>query len=126
MKAVKGLVLGCVALLLFAGPALADAKDDAAKALVGKWEMKKKMGDVELKGVLSFEKDGKLSMKMDFGGMNITAEGKYKLIDGKTLEVTLTFMGKTKTDKSKFKISGDTLELIDPNGKAEKFTRVKK
>ena len=51
--------------------------------------------------------------------------GTYKVVDEKTLEVTITFMGKTMTDKSQFKVSKDTLELTGKDGKSQKFNRTK-
>lgn len=124
MQALRGLVVGC-AVLLLAGQVYGDAKDDAAKLLVGKWETKQKLGDKEATAVLDFTKDGKLSMKLS-GPVELSLNGTYKVLDEKTLEVTITFMQQTKTEKSSFKVSKDTLELTgSQDNKPQKFNRVK-
>jgi uncharacterized protein (TIGR03066 family) len=129
MQAARALVIACLTLILAAAQAFADAKADAQKALRGKWEATQKMGNVEVNLLLTFEKDGKLSMKMTGGGRTFNLDGKYKIIDENNMEVTITFMGQTKTEKSKFKVKGDRLELTsrDPNNKesTQKFTRAK-
>ena len=127
MKAVRGLMVACTTLLLVGGQAFADAKTDAAeKALAGKWEAKQNIGGKELKATIDFQKEGKLAMNIAGTPMgDFKLEGKYKVVDATNIEVTLTFMGKTMTEKSKFKVTGDTLELTDAKGKTEKFTRVK-
>jgi len=123
MQVLRGLVVGCVVLLL-AGQTYGDAKDDAAKLLVGKWETKQKVMDKEATAILDFSKDGKLSMKLT-GPVDLSLNGTYKVIDEKTLEVTITFMEKTMTEKSQFKVSKDTLELTGKDGKPQKFNRTK-
>jgi uncharacterized protein (TIGR03066 family) len=126
MKAFRGLLVACAAVLLVNSQAFADAKSDAEKALLGKWEAKQKVGDKELKATIDFQKAGKLAMNVAGTPMgDIKFDGTYKVIDDKTIEVTITFMGKTMTEKSKFKITGDKLELTDKNDKKETFTRVK-
>jgi uncharacterized protein (TIGR03066 family) len=126
MKAFRGLLAACAAVLLVSNQAFADAKSDAEKALVGKWEAKQKVGDKELKATVDFQKDGKLVMSVTNTPMgDLKFEGKYKVIDANNLEVTITFMGKTMTEKSKFKVTGDKLEMTDKNDKKETFTRVK-
>lgn len=126
MKAFRGLLAACAAAVLLSSQAFADAKSDAEKALVGKWEAKQTVGGKELKATVNFQKDGKLLMNVTNTPMgDLKFEGKYKVIDAGTLEVTIMFMGKTMTEKSKFKITGDKLEMTDKNDKKETFTRVK-
>lgn len=125
MQVLRGCVAGCVALLLGGNVALADKKDDAIKALQGKWQATQKVGDVESKAVFSFEKDNKLTVTVTIRDKDVTFDGKYDVIDEKTIEVTLISLGRTITEKRTFKITGDTLELTDTKGKTEKFTRVK-
>ena len=126
MKAFRGLLAACAAVLLVNSQAFADAKGDAEKALLGKWEAKQKVGDKELKATIDFQKDGKLTMNVAGTPMgDIKFDGKYKVIDAGNIEVTITFMGRTMTEKSKFKITGDKLELTDKNDKKETFMRVK-
>jgi hypothetical protein len=59
------------------------------------------------------------------GGKDTTWDGKYEVIDEKTIEVSITYMGQTKTEKSTFKVTGDTLELTDSRGKTDRLTKVK-
>ena len=125
MQALRGLVVGC-AVLLVAGQAYGDAKDDAAKLLVGKWEIKEKIVDKDATAVLDFTKDGKMSMKMSgFMPEDLNVKGKYKVVDKETIEVTITSGDKTRTEKSKFKVTKDTLELTGKDGKSQKFNRIK-
>lgn len=128
MKAVCGLLCG-VALVLVAGRAGADAKSDAEKALLGKWERKEKVGGKEVTLLLTFDKDGKLSMKLTGPAPNaeITGTGTYKVVDASHLEISLTAMGQTKNEKSQFKVvDKNTLELKTADGKnTETFTRAK-
>ncbi|MBI1917717.1 MAG: hypothetical protein HYS12_23725 [Planctomycetes bacterium] len=125
MQALRGLVVSC-AVLLLAGQVYGDpTKDDAAKLLIGKWETKQKIRDKEATAILEFTKDGKLNMKLTAQDLDLTLTGSYKLLDEKTLELTVTVMDKTRTEKQKFKVSKDTLELIDKEDKSQKFNRTK-
>jgi len=95
------------------------AVQPAAKdLLIGKWEQ----GEGDKKGTLEFTRDGKLKVSIQ----SISIDGTYKLLDEKTLEVTIDFMGKKESHKSPFKVTRDTLELTDPNDptKIERFKRV--
>src|SRR5262245_27329299 len=108
MRILQSLAAGCAALLL-AGPACGDAKDEAAKLLVGKWEIKQEVGKKEAAAVLDFGKDGKFTLKVS-GAADITADGSYKVLDEKTLEITLAFLDLKRTEKATFKVTKDTLE----------------
>jgi len=93
--------------------AAAEPKD----LIVGKWEK----GEGDKKATLEFTKDGKL--KASFGP--IVIEGTYKLVGPDGLEITLKGPdGKELTQRGKAKVSQNELELIDPQGKSEKFRRV--
>jgi uncharacterized protein (TIGR03066 family) len=105
--------------LFFFTPSFAQEK--VADLIVGKWEAKEKMGDQEVTGILEFTKDGKL--KITFGGINI--DGTYKLLSDTEIEVTMTFMGETKTEKSEIKVEKESLEVKNKNGKSTKFKKVK-
>jgi hypothetical protein len=84
------------------------------------------VGGTDVALLLTFEKGGKLSMKLTRSGSETTGSGTFKVVDASHLEVSLTFMGQTKTEKSKFKVDKDTLELKTSDDKVtEKFTRVK-
>jgi uncharacterized protein (TIGR03066 family) len=130
MKAFRGL-LACAAVLLVHFRAFADDKSDAEKALakseglMGKWKAEQNVGGRKLTAIIDFQKGGKLAMNITGTPMgDIKFDGTYKVIDN-TIEVTITFMGRTGTEKSKFKVTGDKLELTDKNDKKETFTRVK-
>lgn len=124
MKSLRILALCCCAVALV-GDVRGDAKDEAQKALLGKWSMKQKMGDLEIDGLLEFTKDGKLAMKMKVKEMELNFSGSYKVLSDTELEVTISVGGMTKMEKSKFKVEKDTLELTGKEGKTEKLTRVK-
>ena len=124
MQAVRGVLAGC-AVLFLAVPASGDDKQ-AKELLVGKWEAKVKSGDKEATLLLEFDKDGKVSMKVTGGEKEFTFTGKYKVIDENTLELMTTVNQKTMTDRSKFKVTKDSLELSDKSGgKPTTFTRAK-
>jgi uncharacterized protein (TIGR03066 family) len=123
MRQMGTIVLGWGLLLLgTAGAAADDKADKAAKMLVGKWEatVKSNTGK-EIKIQLEFTKDNKLVVS--YSGVKV--EGKYKVVDEKTLEVERTFMGKTMKEKNEFKVTKDTLEMKGSRGQSQKFTRVK-
>jgi uncharacterized protein (TIGR03066 family) len=124
MQTLRGLVVGC-AVLFLVGQAYSDpTKDEAAKLIVGKWETKQTIQGKDATATLDFAKDGKLSMKLS-GPVDLSLNGTYKVLDEKTIEVTITFMDKTMTEKTPFKVSKDTLELTGKDNKVQKFTRAK-
>jgi len=109
-------------LLALAGFALADAKEDAEKNILGKWQATEEMGDVKAKIVLEFTDKGAVSVKIEAGGTTIgPINGKYKLLDAETIEVTV----EGRAEKNKIKVGKDDLSLTDTSGKAMKFGRVK-
>lgn len=121
MRAPRGLLVACAAVLLVNSHAFADAKSEAEKVLVGKWE---KMSPGGLKTQIDFQKGGKLAMIITGApGGDVKFGGTYKVIDDKTIEVTVSWMGRTATEKSKFKITRNKLELTGENGK-HTLTRV--
>jgi len=124
MQTLRGLVVGC-AVLLLAGQTYGDAKDDAAKLLVGKWESKLNQNGKEITATLDFTKDGKFSIKITLGKENQTLDGTYKVLDEKTVELTVAREDKTRTEKQQFKVSKDTLELTGKDNKPQKFNRIK-
>ncbi len=124
MQTLRGLVVGC-AVLLLAGQTYGDAKDDAAKLLVGKWESKLNQNGKEITATLDFTKDGKFSIKITLGKENQTLDGTYKVLDEKTVELTVAREDKTRTEKQQFKVSKDTLELPGKDNKPQKFNRIK-
>ena len=73
MRLGQSLLCGCAVLLLCGGLARADAKDDAAKLLMGKWEASEKVGDQEVSLTLEFTKDNKMSIKAKSGGKDLFA-----------------------------------------------------
>jgi len=123
MHTLRGLGIAC-AVLLPVGSAYADGRDDAAKLLLGKWEIRQKLGEKEASLTLVFKQDGKLTLKLS-GPIDFTLNGTYKLLDENTLEMTAFFPDDAKVEKVKFKVSRDTLELIGEEKEARKFTRAK-
>ena len=102
------------------------AEDKAKDLIVGKWEPAKQPQGAKV--VIEFTKDGKVLMsgsgpdKKEF-----KMEGKYRLPDDKTMEVTYEQNGKAKTDKTTIvKITKDELVTKDDKDKEEQtFKRVK-
>jgi len=102
------------------------AEDKAKDLIVGKWEPEKQPQGAKV--VIEFTKDGKVLMtgsgpdKKEF-----KMEGKYRLPDDKTMEVTFEQNGKSKTDKTTIvKITKDELVTKDDKAKEEQtFKRVK-
>jgi uncharacterized protein (TIGR03066 family) len=123
MRTLRGLVLAC-AVFLPIGLVHGDARDDAAKLLVGKWETRQKLGEREASLMIVFEKDGKLSLKLS-GPTDLTLNGTYKLLDENTLEMTAFLTDDAKVEKVKFKVSRDTLELIGEEKETRKLSRAK-
>jgi uncharacterized protein (TIGR03066 family) len=124
MKALRGLGIGC-AVLLLAGQAYGDAKEDAAKLLVGKWETKQTINNKDITATFGFTKDNKLSLKFS-GATDLELKGSYKILDETTIEMTVTIKDKTMTEKQKFKVSKDSLELTgSKDNKTVKFNRIK-
>ncbi len=119
----RTLLLGA---LLLAVPAslAADARDDTRKLLLGKWQIKQKTGEREAVGVMEFTTDGKASMKVKNALGEASFTGTFKLIDENNIEVTFTVRDTPMTDRSKLKVTKDTLELTDPKGKTQRYTRL--
>ncbi len=112
-------------LLLVAALLAADAKEDVQKLLVGKWETKQKVGERERRGIMEFTADGKVVMKVKTDKGETAFNGTYKLIDEGNIEVSFTVREIPMTDRSRLKITQDTLELTDNNGRVQRFTRLK-
>ena len=125
MNTLRRAVLACAVVLGAVAAARGDAQDDAAKKLVGKWTATLKVGEKEVPVTLQFDKDGKFRLSGKVGGKDIKREGTYKLLSATRLEISTVSDGKTKTEKSDFKLAGDTLELKSESGETEKFTRAK-
>jgi uncharacterized protein (TIGR03066 family) len=113
----------CAFILVLAGAAGADPTDDTLKQLVGQWELTRTIAGREVKGVMTFTSNFKVSMKVPSPKGEVTFAGTFKLLDANTIEVT--YRDTDTTDKSKLKITGDVLELTDEKGKTQRLTRVK-
>ena len=125
MTTLRRAVLACAVVLGAVAAASGDAQDDAAKKLVGKWTATLKVGEKEVPVTLQFDKDGKFRLSGKVDGKDIKREGTYKLLSATRLEISIVSDGKTKSEKSDFKLTGDTLELKSEAGETEKFTRAK-
>jgi len=119
-----GLVLG----LVLVGPAAAQTKEQVAADIVGKWSIKDTIDGKEVAGVVEFssEKDGnKMSVKAKAGGMEVSINGTYKVLDANSVEITYERKGETKKETSKVKVTKDNLEITSPAGTVMKYTRLK-
>src|SRR5262249_4652941 len=117
------LAMACGLLLLASSVTAQNAK--ARAELVGTWETTFKSGDRDIKMQMTFENDGKVTVKL-LTDPPVGMDGKYTFVDDTTLEVESTYMGMTRKDKTAFKIAGDTLELNYGKGRVDIFKRVKK
>src|SRR5215831_3701748 len=101
------------------------AEDKAKDLIVGKWEPAKPPPGATV--VIEFTKDGKVLMTGTSNKKDFKLEGKYKLADETTMEITFEQNGKVKTDKTKIvKLNKDELVTKDEKDKEEQtFKRVK-
>ena len=120
MRALRTVLLTC-GLLLAAGSAFAQ-NQDAQKLLVGKWETTQKVGDKDIKVVVEFDKIGKATVTI----RDVSLSGKYKFLSDGKLEVELTLKdGTSRKTTHEVKVTADSLELKDMNGRVDKFKRAK-
>jgi uncharacterized protein (TIGR03066 family) len=116
VRALRPLLAVCL-LFLIAG--LVSAQGKPQELIVGTWQPT----DPNTKDSVTVEflKDGKVKvvfLKMQF-------DGSYKFLSDTEMEFTLTVDGKVNTNKLKIKVDEKTLEMTPPDGKLEKYTRVK-
>ena len=106
-------------LVLVGGVTAADDKIDAKK-LLGKWEHKEK------KFVIDFLKDGKVTVRGDKDGKEVTSEGTYKL-DGNKLMLSMKIGDdEKKMTRTVTKLTDTELTSKDDDaGKEDTLTRVK-
>jgi uncharacterized protein (TIGR03066 family) len=117
----------CAALLV---PSLADKPEDL---IVGKWTGKQKVKqkddkvEVEIEVTYVFSRDGTLKAEIKAPGRADpkTVTGKYKILDDKTMEMTITHDGKTMTEQGSYKLTKDTLTLTSKKGVTTELKRVK-
>jgi len=111
--------------LLSSSATLVYAEDKAKDLIVGKWEPVKAPPGAKI--VIEFTKDGKVLMTGSANQKDIKLEGKYKLTDEKTMQISFEQGGKAKTDTTKIvKLTKDELVTKDENDKEEQsFKRVK-
>jgi len=124
MKPLQGL-LPLLGLLAVVVGVRADDKDDVRKLLIGRWEVKRKVGERELLGEMTFSADGKASMKVKGPKGDISFVGTYKLLSATRLEITFTILGDTKTEEHEVKVAKDTLELTDTKKNVQRMKRLK-
>jgi uncharacterized protein (TIGR03066 family) len=110
--------------LLFGLAVLGQAGEETARKLLGTWELTK--AEKLIPGAtVEFAKDGKMHLRFKAGDKAVTIDGTYKL-EGKTLISTLTFGGKTKTEKNTInKLTDKELVIEDEKGKVEEYRRAK-
>jgi uncharacterized protein (TIGR03066 family) len=105
---------------------LAQAADNK-ELIVGKWRLDSDKMKLEI--VMDFSKDGDLKTTVSSGGKQLDLGGKYKFLDDKTLEVTITAPDK-KTEPTIEKmtiksLSSDTMVIADSSGLEQTFKRAK-
>jgi uncharacterized protein (TIGR03066 family) len=114
MKTLSTLLVG-----LFVASATAQ---DAKKLIVGKWEATQKDpkgNDIKIEA--EFKDDG----KMTFSVRDVKVNGKYTLVDDKTIETETMFEGQMRKIKQEYKVTTDSLELKDSEGRTFTFKRGK-
>lgn len=90
---------------------------DPKKAIIGRWQ---EPGSTE---TTEFRADGKVTEKLADGG---TISGKYSFSDGARVKMKFDGAMASLGELSfPVKISGDTLEMTGPDGKAARYQRVK-
>jgi uncharacterized protein (TIGR03066 family) len=97
----------------------------AQDLLVGKWQS----GDEKDKGVIvEFTKDGGVKITLGADGFSFVIDGTYKLIDEKTVEVTMDDLnkkGEKKIEKLSIKSSTESeCILVDSKGKETALKRM--
>ena len=129
MNRLRVMVLGCVAVVLAAAPAPAKDKDESKKApagkvqelILGKWEASREVNKKKVAVTMTFRKDNTIRGML----ADVPFEGTYRFLKDNEMEMTLTLMGKTDTEKVKVEVSEEELVLTPPKGQPDKFKRVK-
>src|SRR5262245_45784828 len=109
----------------------AEPGDKLKEAILGKWEMARKEGAADVRMVLDFGKDGKLSFERlakveGVGDRSHKGEGSYKVLSDDEIETTVKREdGKEVTDKVKVSVKGDEMTIKPVKGDAMTFKRVK-
>jgi uncharacterized protein (TIGR03066 family) len=122
MRVARLAVMASLVVILAASLSPLRAADKPKDLIVGKWKPTK---EKDKDSVLDFQKDGKLKITLN---AELSIDGSYKFLDDDTMEVELTFKGKTDTIKMKVKVTKDELITTqDKNGKKkeDKFKRIK-
>jgi uncharacterized protein (TIGR03066 family) len=98
----------------------------AAEKVVGRWELLKSAGRAPAqKHIITFSKDGVMTMDVGTGDEAQKYEGKYKVVDN-AIDYELDFGGNKKAEKLDIKtLEGDDMKTTDPDGIEEIFKRVK-
>jgi uncharacterized protein (TIGR03066 family) len=116
----------CAALLV---PSLADKPEDL---IAGKWTGKQKVKqkdnkEVEVEVDYAFARDGTLKAEIKVPGQAepVKVTGKWKVIDDKTMEMTITHDGKSTTEQGSYKLTKDRLTLTSKKGVTTELKRVK-
>jgi uncharacterized protein (TIGR03066 family) len=105
-------------------PGAADAK--LADALIGKWQGVLKEADgAELQLKVEFFKDGTLKAEMKHGDDVRKQDGKYKVIDEKTLETAIKTGDKEEVEKVTVVLDKDKLTVTNSTGRSVELMRLK-
>lgn len=102
-----------------------EKKDDNATKLVGKWEIVKAGGGAPVGTIIEFTKDGKMMAAIKIEGMDIKIDGTYKLEKDK-LSLKMKFGGdEISEDLTIKKLTDEVLELEDKDKKVDELKRKK-
>jgi len=120
-----GLAVGLLLVCGLSGRAAAEKADNAAK-LLGTWEAAKAdPGTLPVGSLVTFAKEGKMTVVAKEGATEMKADGTYKL-DGDKLSITLTHEGNTHSMTLMVKkAEADALTISDERGKTIEFKRKK-
>jgi uncharacterized protein (TIGR03066 family) len=106
-------------------PVVADKPEEL---ILGKWTHTGKVFGNEITVTLEFTKDGNLNTEwtQPMAKDSLKFTGKYKVMEGKTLEVTqMGPKGEEKTGSGSFEVTQDKLTLVDKKGTKTEFIRAK-
>jgi uncharacterized protein (TIGR03066 family) len=120
MRLFRTIILGC-GFLLVAAPLQGQKPTDLKKQILGKWETSQKVRGMDLKVQVQFDENGRTTVQVE----EFKIDGKYAFPASDAVELELRLKEEVKKERYQIKISGDTLELKDSEGRVDKFKRVK-
>jgi uncharacterized protein (TIGR03066 family) len=90
--------------------------------IVGKWDVRQKLGNREISGKVEFRKDGKMTTE----AMGMRLESKYRFLDENNIEVEMCLGPMKMTEKNKIEsLTKTQMVLVDPKGEKAFFSRTR-